>query len=336
MRVMITGATGFIGYHTACALLNAGHEVSLLVRNPQKMRKMFGQERIEHFTQGDIGDKTQVLAAMAGCDAVIHIAALVSTHASDAGHVYRTNLAGTRNVVGGAVALGIDKVIYVSSVTALFNPQAAVLNEDSPPGTQTSGYGKSKVACEQYVRSLQDAGHNVYITYPASVLGPEAPEMTEAHIGLKTYLANFVPLMSSGNQYVDVRDIASVHLQIIEQVTPSNRYVLGGHYIPWKELGGVLEQITGGKITKIPLSGALMRAAGSLADRLSPVLGLEIPLTREGLTYATRWVNMDNSRTERELDFDFMPVEQTLADSIAWLYKEGHVTQKQAGRLAEL
>ena len=272
--------------------------------------------------------------ALRDCDAAVHVAALVSTHAADEERVYTTNLEGTRNVVGGALAQGIDRVIYVSSVTALYNPKARVLNEDSPPGTGSGGYGRSKVACEKYVRGLQAEGSPVTITYPATVLGPDTPEMTEAHIGLQTYLAQFVPLMSSGTQYVDVRDIAAVHRQILEQGAPSNRYVLGGHYVPWRRLGGVLRGLTGKRPLQLPLSGALMRLAGGLADRLAPVLPDDFPITREGLTYATRWVNMDNSRVERELGLEFRPVEQTLGDSIRWLAEHDHLTPRQAGRLA--
>lgn len=336
MRVMLTGATGFIGYHTALALLDAGHELSLLVRNPDKMEKLFGAGVIEHYTQGDITDAERVLEAMEDCDAVVHVAALVSTHAGDSDRVYRTNVEGTRNVIGGAVELGIERIIHVSSVTALYNPAAKYLHEDSPPGTQSSGYGKSKVACEKYVRDLQAAGHPVYITYPASVLGPEAPEMTEAHTGLQTYLAQFVPLMSSGNQYVDVRDIARAHLLILEQQPESQRFVLGGEYISWRDLGTLLDKLTGRRTLKIPFSGAVMRAAGGLADRLSPVFNWDLPLTREGLTYATRWVKMDDSRIREELEFEFTPVEDTLVDSIRWLHREGQLTGKQVGRLAQL
>ncbi len=336
MRVMITGSTGFIGYHTTRALLEAGHEVSLLVRNPDKMEAVFGAGVIEHYTHGDITDAIRVREAMVGCDAVIHVAALVSTHAADADRVYRTNVEGTRNVVGGAVELGIERVIHVSSVTALYNASASVLTEDSPPGNQDSGYGKSKVACERYVRGLQDAGHPVYIVYPATVLGPDAPEMTEGHMGLQTYLAQFIPLMSSGSQYVDVRDIARAHLQILEQTPASRRFIMGGEYVPWRDLGRVLEGLTGRRPFSIPLNGAVMRSVGSLFDRLAPYVKLELPLTREGMTYATRWVQMDDSRIREELDFEFRPVEETLADSIRWLYEEGHITAEQAGRLAEV
>ncbi|MDH3994715.1 MAG: NAD(P)H-binding protein, partial [Gammaproteobacteria bacterium] len=70
MRVMITGGTGFIGYHTTMALLDAGHEVSLLVRSVDKMHAMYGPDLIEHYTVGDIVDQKSVQQAMQGCDAL--------------------------------------------------------------------------------------------------------------------------------------------------------------------------------------------------------------------------------------------------------------------------
>jgi dihydroflavonol-4-reductase len=334
MRAMITGGTGFIGYHTALALLDAGHEVSLLVRSVDKMHKLFGQDRIEHYTVGDIVDADQVREAMAGCDAVIHIAALVSTHANDAQLVYETNVQGTRNVIGAAVEAGIEAIIHVSSVTALYDPGANILDEHSPPGTGSSGYGRSKVACEEYVRSLQDAGEPVYITYPATVMGPDDPGLTEAHLGMRTYLADFVPVMSSGNQYVDARDIASVHLQLLENKPAHGRYILGGHYVPWVELGGMLEQLTGRKLRRLRLNGRVMRVVGKVCDRIGPWFNMEVPMTEEAMGYATQWVKMDNSRVEQELGFEFRPVRETMADTIRWLHEAGHVTAEQAGKLA--
>ena len=93
MRVMVTGGTGFIGYHTVRALLAAGLEVSLLVRSADKLHAVYGEGVIEHYTCGDIADPVSVGQAMEGCDAVIHVAALVSTHAADAERVYREDLA---------------------------------------------------------------------------------------------------------------------------------------------------------------------------------------------------------------------------------------------------
>ena len=334
MRVMITGATGFVGFHTAQALLQAGHEVSLLVRSRDKMEQLFGKGRIRYFTVGDITDAGQVSKALAGCDALVHSAAMVSTHAVDAEAVYRTNVEGTSNVIGTALSMGVDSIIHVSSVTALYDPTATVLDEHSPPGAGATGYGRSKVACERYVRALQDAGEPISITYPATVIGPDDPGLTEAHVGLRTYLQQFVPLMPSGTQYIDVRDIARVHLCLLEQPGSSGRYILGGHYVPWRELGGVLRRVTGRKPLELPLNAGMMRLAGRLFDRIGSYVKMDLPLTAEGMGYATHWVLMDSRSVEQGLGIGFRPVEDSFRDAIAWLCAAGYISRGQAGDAA--
>ena len=332
MRVMITGGTGFIGYHTALALMSAGHEVSLLVRSVEKMEGLYGDGVIKHYAVGDITDEGSVRAALEGCNALVHTAAMVSTHAGDAQKVYATNVQGTRTVIGAAIDEGLDAIIHVSSVTALFDPAATRLDEHSPPGKAGSGYGRSKVTCEKYVRELQAQGHPIYVTYPAAVIGPDDPALTEPNQAVQTFLTAFVPLMSSGNQYVDVRDVAQVHLMLLENLPAPGRYLLGGHYIPWRKLPSVLEPIVGRKLLKLPLYSGAMRMVGRLVDRLSPLLNLDVPVTEEGMVYATNWVVMDNSKVERELGFTFRPVEESFADCIRWLCAAGHITRRQAGK----
>jgi nucleoside-diphosphate-sugar epimerase len=171
------------------------------------------------------------------------------------------------------------------------------------------------------------------VTYPAAVIGPDDPGLTEPNVAIKTYVSAFVPLMSSGNQYVDVRDVAQVHRMLLEQMPESGRYLLGGHYIPWRKLPSVLEPVVGRKLIKLPLYSGAMRFAGRVFDHLSPVIGLDIPVTEEGMLYATNWVEMDNGKVERDLGFTFRPVEESFADCIRWLYSAGHITRKQAGKV---
>jgi nucleoside-diphosphate-sugar epimerase len=332
---MITGATGFVGYHTAMAMLDAGHEVSLLVRSVDKMLNLFGEGRIEHYTRGSITDADKVRQALEGCDAVIHAAAMVSTGAADAERVFRTNVEGARTVLGTALDIGIERIIHVSSVTALFDPAAEVLDENSPPGAAQNAYGRSKVECERFVRELQDRGHPVHITYPATVIGPDDPGLTEAHVGMLGYLKAFVPIMPTGNQYVDVRDVAEIHRRLLELRLPPGRYPVGGHYVAWRDLGGLLESVTGRRLLRLPLLGSFMRATGRLCDRISNYVPLDVPVTEEAMGYATNWVPMDNGRVERELDFRFRPVELTMADTVTWLNRAGHISEREAGLLAE-
>lgn len=336
MRIMITGATGFIGLHTARMLLDQGHSLSLLVRSEEKMRTLLG-DRVERHVVGDVTDEAAVTAALDDCDAVIHTAAMVSIDKKDAQRVHDTNVGGTRLVIGNAVDRGIARIIHVSSVTALYNPEASFLNEYSPPGTAENAYGASKVACEHYVRTLQDEGAPVHITYPGSVIGPDDPALTEPHQGLKTYLISAVPVMPSGNQWVDVRDVAQAHCTLLESDLPAGRYTLGGHFVPWTRLVDILSELTGKRIRKIPVPGSMMRGVGRLVDIINQYRDkpIDIPMTHEAMVYATNWVKMDDSKAEAELGLRFRPVEESFADAIRSLVAAGEIEPEQAGKLID-
>ena len=177
MRVLVTGATGFIGSHTAVALQDAGHEVRCLVRDPAKLARVFaehGRDAPESVT-GDIGDAGRVKEALSGCDAVVHSAAVVAMKASRAQEVLETNARGVENVVGGAVDAGLRKVVYVSSIGAMFVPDGPPLDEDAPVQPAENAYARSKSEGEAFARRLQADGAPVCISYPTGVVGPLDP-----------------------------------------------------------------------------------------------------------------------------------------------------------------
>ena len=336
MRVMITGGTGFIGYHTARALLSAGHGVRLLVRSKDKLRRLYGSD-VTDYVLGDVTDAEAVGKALTGCDAAVHTAAMVSVDQKDAARVMATNVEGTRLVVGGAVQRGLKWVVHVSSVTALYDPAARFLNEYSPPGSASNAYGRSKVESEIFVRELQASGAPVHITYPASVIGPEDPGLTEPHQGLKTYLTSAVPVLPSGNQWVDVRDVAAAHLALLERELPAGRYPLGGHFLTWGQLVDILGELTGRRIRKIPMPGGVMLGVGRLVDWYNRVRGkpLDLPVTHEAMVYATNWVRMDDSKARAELGLRFRPIEESLTDAIRSLVEAGHIDPDKVGKLCE-
>ncbi len=334
MRIMITGGTGFVGYHSAIALMDAGHEVCLLVRSAAKAEKLYG-DKAPDYVVGDIVDAAAIAEALQGCDGAIHSAAMVSTDAKDADLVFNTNVDGAKLVINMVLEQGVESIIHVSSVTALFDSKATSLDGNSPPGTASSAYGRSKVACEKFVRGLQDEGAHICITYPASVIGPDDPGMTEPHEGLQTFLTQFIPVMSSGNQYVDVRDVAEVHKRLLCGDIKQGRYALGGHYLPWREHPDLLEQLTGRKLTAFPTTGFMMRVIGRMVDVIKRFKTVDVPMGYEAMVYATRWVPLDNTMVEQELDFAFRPLEESLSAAIQWLYRAGHIDKEHAGKLAE-
>lgn len=333
MKIFVTGGTGFIGSHTCHELLKQGHTLKLFVRNKAKAKALFGS-KVRALAVGDIASADDVRKAMRNCDAAIHMAAMVSTSAGDAEQVYETNLAAAENVLGQAVDLGCKKIIHVSSVTALYNPKAKVLNHKSPPGTAQNAYGRSKVDCEVYARKLQDEGAPLHITYPASVIGPDDPGLTEPHAGLIANLFGLGLDMPSGNQYVDVRDVAKAHAALMKKRVKPGRYMLGGHYVSWKDLYATLERLTGRDLVMLPIPGAAMRMLGRTLDALKPLMDNDTPITHEAMVYATKWVKMDNRQTEKDLKIKFRPFEESLIAAIRWLERENYITREHAGLLS--
>ncbi|NRB42722.1 MAG: SDR family NAD(P)-dependent oxidoreductase [Pseudomonadales bacterium] len=336
MKVLVTGGTGFVGSHTAKALKEAGHHVRLLVRSKDKAKSVFNKLGIEidDIIVGDITDKAAVAKAVAGCDAVIHSAAMVSTAAKDAQRVYETNVGGTKNVMDCSLDAGIKKIIYVSSVSALFNVGDEVMNENSPVCVAHNPYGRSKVECENLVRELQEKGAPIVITYPAGVVGSHDPGLSEPHYGLKMFVGLFTFTSSTGMQFVNVRDIANAHVAIIERVTGPDRFMLGGHYYSWNDLLAITRKLTGRQLPYVHIPGNLLRMLGKCADVVIKITGKQFPFTAEGMTYASQWVYADSSKMEKELNLEFTDREETLAEVIRWLYKDGHLSAKKAGKLA--
>lgn len=337
MKVMVTGGTGFIGSFTAAALIEAGHEVRLLVRSQEKMVRVFENHEleIEDFVIGDVTDPNSVAEALEGCDAVVHSAALVATADKYADEVWQTNVEGTINVIDQALALGIERIIHVSSITALFDPKARVVSETSPPGQARNAYGRSKVACEEYIRGLQEGGAPVKITYPTGTIGPCDPGLTEPIRGLKLFLTTCAVVTTTGIQYVDVRDVADAHVMLLEADPKPDRFMLGGTYHRWYELVDLLEEITGRKLIRLHMIPPVLTWLGKTMDMVTHFTGFEGPFTEEAVEYATHWSIASNRKIEDELGFEFRDPKDSLIDTIIWLYEAGHLEDDQIGDLLE-
>ena len=336
MKVLVTGATGFVGSHTAKALKEAGHHVRLLVRSQSKAKTVFEQLGIEidDIIVGDVTDKKSVETAVAGCDAVIHSAALVSTAEKDAEMVRKTNVDGTKLVIDSSLSAGVKKIIYVSSVSALFNINDKVMNENSAVSEAQNPYGRTKVECENYVRELQAQGQPIVITYPTGVVGTHDPALSEPHFGIKLFVGLFTFTSSTGMQFVNVQDIARAHVAILERIEGPDRFMLGGQYYSWQDLLAITRKLTGRKLPAIHIPGSLLRLLGRCADVVIKITGKQFPFTGESMTYASQWVYADSSKIEKQLGLTFTCRESTLAEVIQWLHKDGHLSRRQIGKLA--
>lgn len=337
MQVLVTGGTGFVGSHSALALLEAGHDVRLLVRDRAKAVRVFAALGcpLPHCVVGDVTDPSAVAGALEGCGSVVHAAALVSMEARSARAMMETNVRGTELVVGGAIERKVSSVLYVSSVSALLQPGGAPLSVDTPVRAPATAYGRSKADAERYLRRLQDAGAPVVISYPAAVVGPHDPGLSESNHAIVAMVRDLFVNTSGGFQLIDVRDLAALHARLLERSAGPGRYLAAGPYLSWPELGALFEQVTGQPLhRKISVPGAVLRLLGRGGDMLRHIVSFDFPLTHEAMTFASRWVPVDSTPTIDFTGLTFRPPAETLADTLRWLATAGHLPRNRIGLLA--
>lgn len=336
MRVMVTGASGFVGSYTVAALLAAGHEVRALVRDPAKAGKVLarlGTEEQPELVTGDMLDQAAVDRALEGCDAAIHAAAAIGITGA-AGDLVETNVTGTRNVVGGAVAKGLDPVVHISTVAIFVPPVGPVITAEGPLARPRTDYGRSKVAAEKYVRALQDDGAPVTIIYPGGVCGPEQPVLDALNEGIAGGLGRLWPYPPRGGVTVlDVRDLAEALCRTVRPGQGARRRLLGGHFLSWAELIDACDALTGVKCRRMRVPAWAMLGLGSALDAAKKVKDFDFPLTRDAAELIITLVPTDDRPLLDALDLKLRPVEETLADTIRWLALAGHLAPAKAGKL---
>ncbi len=339
MRVLVTGGTGFVGSHTVRALHESGHQLRLLARSPDRARRQVAALGIPsgevEVMAGDVTDEALVRAALHGCDAVVHAAAVVGIDGKKAAMARATNERGARNVLGIAAELGLDPIVYVSSFSALFEPGGAVLlTPDSPVAAAKNPYAESKAACERYARELQAQGKPIVCVYPGGVLGPDDPGLSEGMRAALIWRRLTMADIKSGFLLVDVRDVAAVIAAAMRPGRGPHRYLAGHHYIPWRELAAMVTEVTGRGVLLPPGPGWLLRGAGRVGDVVHRVIPFSFPLSHEAMETATCMVPMDDQATIDDLGITFRPPEQTLRDAYRWLYESGKLPARWVPALA--
>jgi dihydroflavonol-4-reductase len=338
VRVLVTGGTGFVGAHSVRAMLDEGHEVHLLVRDPAKITSVLGPlgaSNVDH-TIGDMRDSSAVRTAMQGCDAVLHAAAVISLRAKDAQTIYEANLAGARTVLGLAVELAMRRIIHVSSVAAIFHPGAPQLHTGLPVATAETGYSRSKSAAELYARQLQAEGAPVAISYPGGVFGPSAGELVgESAASIAFALQKgFLPYADGAWNVVDARDLGRVHVAMLDPSLGRNRVLAAGPLLKMSKIADLLTELTGRRIRALPLPNALFRGAGWALNQVRRLRDFETFMTHEAMVLTTQMVPSDRSDLT-DLGIELRPTASTLRDVATSLGRAGVLDGRQLGLLAD-
>ena len=336
-KIFLTGANGHIGANIARELLKRGYEVVGLVRETSDLRGLEGLD-IELRT-GDIRDAESIHAAAAGCDAIIHTAAVYSTWAPDDDEILSPSIEGTDNVLQAAYAHGIRRVVYTSSAAAV-GPVAdpTVLRDENDWNESVSmPYIVAKTDSERLAAGLAaQLDLEIIIFNPTYVLGPFDFKSTPSTTIIRNAVNGTAPLWDGTIGFVHVADVARLHVDALTRGTPGERYIVNSETLHLRELQKQMRALFGVRAMLVSAPRFIGRPLGVLFGWISKLTGS--PPLYDARIYDDVMAlnaNYSNRKSIETFGINYLDLKTILSDTVAWLLYAGMVKPGVANRLKD-
>jgi dihydroflavonol-4-reductase len=326
MKVFLTGATGFVGHHVASALAAQGAELRLLVRKTSNLANLEGIRG--EIREGDLSKPETLRPALAGCDAVVHVAADYRLWTRDPGNMYRANVDGTRDLLRLAREAGVPRFVYTSSVATMhFRTDGVVINEDTPVSLDdmVGHYKRSKFQAEQHAIAAAQSGQQVIILNPTTPIGPNDAKPTPTGRLIVDFLnRRFPAYMDTGLNLVDVAEVARTHVDALTRGTPGRRYILGGENLTLKQILDMMSEVTGMPSPTLRIPFAVAATYAFFEEWITGrILGREPRATLEQVRMGRMKMFASSTRAREELGFRIVPVKPAMCAAIEWFRAHG-------------
>jgi dihydroflavonol-4-reductase len=319
---LVTGASGFLGWHVARLLLEQGHRVRALCRPASQVREL----DVERVT-GDLRDPASLSRAVEGCELVFHVAADYRLWSKRPLDLYASNVDGTRNLLEAAEKSRVERIVYTSTVGCIGMPQGSLGDETTPVSidNMTGHYKRSKWLAEQVAIEKARAGLPVVIVNPTAPIGDHDWKPTPTGKIIVDFLCDKLPaFVDTGLNLVDARDTAVGHLLAAERGRPGERYILGCENLSLEQILARLAAIANKPAPKTKVPYALAYAAGVATTTWASLTGHEPIAPLEGVKMARKKMWVTHEKAARELGFSPGPVDCALRRAVDWFRANGY------------
>jgi dihydroflavonol-4-reductase len=324
---LVTGATGFVGAAVARMLFNSGQRVRVLVRPNSDRRNLAGLP--VEIAEGSLDAAETLAPAVRDCRYLFHVAADYRLWVPDPEAMFRVNVEGTRQLMLAALAAGVERIVYTSSVAVLGVVEGGVADEETASRAEDmiGPYKLSKFRAELAVRELiESAGLPAVVVNPSTPIGPGDVKPTPTgRLIVEAARGRMPAFVDTGLNVAHVEDVALGHLLAARQGEIGRRYILGGENL---DLGDILAEVAlvAGRrapLLKLPHAAVLPLAAGAEAwarlTRRPPFA------TVDAVRMARKKMFFSSSRAVGELGYAPRPARQAIGDAVAWFKANGYV-----------
>jgi len=321
MKVLLTGGTGFLGKNVARALVARGHEVRLLAREGSNLAGLPAGDMV----RGDVCDAASLRRAAEGCQAILHMAALVKMWVPEREVFDRVNVEGLRAALAASEAVGA-RLVYTSSFMAIGPTGVQPANESQihPGQSFRNDYERSKAHADVVAREAAAAGRDVVLLYPGVVYGPG--DRTAGNIVVNMIAdhlrGRFPGIIGPGDRlwsYAFVEDVAAGHVDALEKGRAGERYLLAGENVSMNDFFRLLAEASGVPAPRLHIPYAAAGALGWMLYAWAELTGMEPLLTHEVVGVFREHWSYTSAKAQRDLGYRTTPLRDGLRRTLDWL-----------------
>jgi nucleoside-diphosphate-sugar epimerase len=330
MKILVTGATGYLGNRLTLRLAELNNEIHILVRNPNS--ENIPQHKNIRVFSGDITDKPSITVAIDGCEQVYHTAALVKAFDKDSSLFYKVNVEGTRNLLDSALETGVKKFVFTSSCSVIgATIKEAMCENDTRISPLDNDYDNTKFLAENIVKEFSNKGLHTVIVSPSKVFGPSGFETKT--ISVNTIINKFIkgeftfipkPSKLVAN-YCLIDDVVEGHILAMSKGKAGENYILGGENISFETLFQTIGTLSEKKGKLIEIPRIIMKTFAILQWIKFKATNGEPLITENSIRqiYCNKIFSSD--KATRELGYKITPLREGLQQTIHFLKNRNHV-----------
>lgn len=330
--ILVTGATGHIGNVLVRELLERGERVRALVM-PQDTRHPLEGLNVE-VVEGNVLDPASLKKAFSGVKHVFHLAGVISIMPGENRLVHRVNVEGTQNVLQAARDAGVSRLVYTSSIHALYRaPHGITIDESLPfdPQNPVGIYDRSKAQASLLVLEAVKHGLDAVIVCPTGVIGPHDYLVSEMGSLIMNAAASKLQLYVDGAyDFVDVRDVVHGMLLACEKGRAGDVYILSGEQISVEQLIDTVQQVSGSRTPRLKFPFWLARLVAFIAPTYYKLAKVKPAFTPYSLETITSNSVISSQKARRELGYTPRSVRKSIWDTVHWLSEYKRMSVQRA------